>query len=87
MEYLASSGLNILHQGNEPTSVIRKRRNVIDLTLGTDWTENLARNWHVFDDSSLPDHRYIMFQTGNVKITNLPFAIPKELTGCSIRRT
>jgi hypothetical protein len=36
MEYLVSTNLNILNKGNEPTAVISNRKEVIDLTLGTD---------------------------------------------------
>jgi hypothetical protein len=34
MEFLVSSNLNILNHGNEPTFVVRNRKEVIDLTLG-----------------------------------------------------
>jgi hypothetical protein len=41
MEYLVSSNLNILNQGNEPTFVASNRKEVIDLTLGTNKIANL----------------------------------------------
>ncbi|PNF41013.1 hypothetical protein B7P43_G08809 [Cryptotermes secundus] len=53
MEYLVSSNLNILHQGNEPTFVICNGQEVIDLTLGTNKIGNLISNWHVSDEPSL----------------------------------
>jgi hypothetical protein len=59
MEYLVSSNLDILNQGNEHTFVIRNRKEVIDLTLGTNRIGNLVSNWHVSDEPSLSDHRYI----------------------------
>jgi hypothetical protein len=59
MEYLVSSNLNILNQGNEPTFVIRNRKGVIDLTLGTNRIGNLVSNWHASDEPSSSDHRYI----------------------------
>jgi hypothetical protein len=34
VEFLASSNLNILNHGNEPTFVVCNRKEVIDLTLG-----------------------------------------------------
>jgi hypothetical protein len=61
MEYLLSLNLNILNQGNEPTFVVRNRKEVIDLTLGTNRIGNLVSNWHVSDNPSLSDHRYISF--------------------------
>jgi hypothetical protein len=70
MEYLVSSNLNILNQGNEPTFVIRNKEEVIDLTLGTNRIGNLVSNWHVSDEPSLSDHGYICFQIGNTDITS-----------------
>jgi hypothetical protein len=70
VEYLVSS--------NELTFVISNRREVIDLTLGTNWIENQVRNWHVSDEPSLSDHRYILFQTGNDEITKVTFHDPKR---------
>jgi hypothetical protein len=78
MEYLVSSNLNIHNQGNKPTFVISNRKEVTDLTLGTDWIGNLVRNWHVSDDPPLSDYRYILFQTGNIEITRVTFHDPKR---------
>jgi hypothetical protein len=68
MEYLVSSNLNILNLGNVPTCVIHNRTEVIDLTLGTNRMGNLVSNWHVSDEPSLSDHRYICIQIGNIYI-------------------
>ena len=38
MEYLVSTNFNILNRGNKPTFVIINRKDVIDMTLGTDKT-------------------------------------------------
>jgi hypothetical protein len=65
MEFLISSNLNILNHSNEPTFVVRNRKEVIDLTLGTNKIGDLVNNWHVSAEPSLSDHRYICFQIGN----------------------
>jgi hypothetical protein len=70
MRYLASLNLNILNQGNEPTFVIHNRKEVIDFVLGTNKIGNLVHNWHVSDEPSLSDHRYICFEIGNIDITS-----------------
>jgi hypothetical protein len=44
MEFLVSSHLNIFNQGNNPTLVVRNRKEVIDLTLGTNKIGNLVSN-------------------------------------------
>ncbi|PNF42332.1 hypothetical protein B7P43_G04928 [Cryptotermes secundus] len=56
MEFLVSSNLNILNHGNEPTFVVCNRKEVIDLTLGTNNIGNLVSNWHVSDEPSVSDH-------------------------------
>jgi hypothetical protein len=66
MEYLVSLNLYILNCGNEPTFMVSNRKEVIDLTLGTNEIANLVSNWHVSDETSLSDHRYICFQLGNI---------------------
>jgi hypothetical protein len=62
MEYMVSTKLNILNKGNEPVFLNVKRRQVIDLTLGTTLVGNLVSDWHVFSEESLSDHRYICFK-------------------------
>jgi hypothetical protein len=61
VEYLLSSKLKILDKSNEPTFMVSNGREVIDLTLGTDWMGNLVRNCHVSDEPSLSDQRYVLF--------------------------
>jgi hypothetical protein len=78
MKYLASSNLNILNRGNEPTSVVHNRKEVIDLILGTNIIEDLVTNWHVSDEPSLSDHRYICFQIGNITKNHVTFRNPKK---------
>jgi hypothetical protein len=53
MEYLVSTNLSILNKGNKPTFIISNRKEVIDLTLGTDKIGDLVTNWHVSDDISV----------------------------------
>jgi hypothetical protein len=65
MEYLVNSDLSILNHGNEPTFVVCNRKEVIDLTPGTNKIVNLVCNWHVSDKPPFSDHRYICFYIGN----------------------
>jgi hypothetical protein len=59
LEFLVSSKLNILNQGNEPTFEVCNRKEDIDLTLGTNKISNLVSDWHVSGEPSLLDHRYM----------------------------
>jgi hypothetical protein len=56
MEYLASSNLTILNQGNTPTSVAHNRKEIIDFMLWTNKRGNMVSKWHVSDELSLSDH-------------------------------
>jgi hypothetical protein len=78
MEYLVSSNLNILNRGNEPNFVVRNRKEVIDLTLGTNTIEDIVTNWHVSDKPSLSDHRYICFQIGSIAKSHVTFRNPRK---------
>jgi hypothetical protein len=71
MEYLVSTKLNILNRGNEPTFAISNRKEVIDLTLGTHKIGDLVSNWHVSNEISLTDQRYILFQVGELQVNHI----------------
>jgi hypothetical protein len=62
------------------TFVVRKRKEGIDLTLGTNKIGNLVSNWHVSDEPSLSHHRYIRvcFRIGNAATTTVTFRDPKR---------
>jgi hypothetical protein len=62
------SNLNILNRGNEPTFVVRNRKEVIDLALGTNKMGHLISNWHVSDEPSLSVHRYVCFQENKMGV-------------------
>jgi hypothetical protein len=78
MEFLVSSNLNILNRNNEPTFVVRNRKEVIDLTLGTNKIGDLVSNCLVSDEPSFSDHRYICFQIGNITTNYVTFRNPKR---------
>jgi hypothetical protein len=78
IEYLVSSNLYILNRVNEPTFVVSNRKEVIDLTPGTNEIANLVSNWHVSDETSLSDHRYICFELGNISINQVTYRNPRR---------
>ncbi|PNF13587.1 hypothetical protein B7P43_G18191 [Cryptotermes secundus] len=80
MEFLVSWNLNILNHGNEPTFVVCNRKEVIDLTLGTNNIENLVSNWHISGEPSLSDHRYIQvcFEISNITVDQTTYRNPKR---------
>jgi hypothetical protein len=76
IRYLVSINLNILNKGYKPNFIISNRKEVINLTLGTDKIRDLVTNWHVSDEISLSDHRYIVFQVGDLELTRLTYRNP-----------
>jgi hypothetical protein len=73
-----SSNLNIPNHGNEPTFVVCSSKEVIDMTLGPNKIGNLVSNWHVSDEPSLSDHRYLCFQIGNITTERVTFRNPRR---------
>jgi hypothetical protein len=48
------------------------------LTLGTDKVGDVVTNWHVSDEISVSDHRYIVFQVGDLEVTRLTYHNPNQ---------
>jgi hypothetical protein len=73
MELLVSSNLNILNScTNLPLFF------AIGKMLLTNRIGHLVSNWHVSDEPSLSDHRYICFQIGNITTNYITFWNPKR---------
>lgn len=62
LDFLVSSSLQIINKGNDPTFVNAKRGEVIDITLATNNICRKIMTWHVSNETSLSDHRYICFK-------------------------
>jgi hypothetical protein len=65
--------------------VVHNRKEVIDLPLWTNKISNPVNNWHVSDEPSLLDLRYICFQIGNMVLNQTIFRDPKR-TNCESHR-
>jgi hypothetical protein len=78
VQFRVRSNLNIRNHGNESTFVVCNRKEVIDLTLGTNTTANLVSNRHVSDEPSFSDYRYICFQIGNITANQITFRDPRR---------
>jgi hypothetical protein len=61
MEFLNSSNLEILNWGNEPIFCSGGRFEVIDITLGSFRLLESIIDWEVSLESSLSDHRHVLF--------------------------
>nr|XP_034194956.1 uncharacterized protein LOC117611138 [Osmia lignaria] len=56
LEDLATTNLEILNRGSDPTFVTSRRQEVLDITLGS------VQDWRVEDEITLSDHRLITFK-------------------------
>ena len=61
MEFLNTTNLEILNHGNEPTFCSGGRSEVIDITQGSLGLLESIIGWKVSSESSLSDHRHILF--------------------------
>jgi hypothetical protein len=61
VEFLNSSDLEILNQGNEPTFCCDSRLELIGITLGSFGLLESITSWKVSLERSLSDHRHILF--------------------------
>ncbi|XP_055714759.1 uncharacterized protein LOC129808879, partial [Phlebotomus papatasi] len=61
LEFICTNQLDIINVGDNPTYVDRRRKEVIDITLGTRLAAELTTGWHVSDCLTMSDHRRIYF--------------------------
>jgi len=61
VEFVASTNLEIINVGGEPTFVSGNRQSVIDITLATPPIAYDIDDWSVSGEDSMSDHRYITF--------------------------
>lgn len=59
--FIASTTLEIVNRGSEPTFVSGPRTSVVDVTLVSPRLLPLVADWRVASDDSLSDHRYVCF--------------------------
>ena len=50
-----------MNRGNKPTFVTSNRQEVIDITIATVYAGNFIKDWHITEEVSHSDHRYIRF--------------------------
>ncbi|CAB3243886.1 unnamed protein product [Arctia plantaginis] len=61
VSFLLSTNLNIINVGSEPTFVTSRAQTIIDLTLASEHASQHISNWHVSNEASCSDHRWIKF--------------------------
>ena len=85
LEYLASTDLEILNKGSEPTFCTAVRREVLDLTICSRQIVEEVTNWRVSTEPSLSDHRQIIFRLDKVRPRVICVRNPKMTNWDSFR--
>jgi hypothetical protein len=62
-----ANGLDIMNRGNGPTFVTPNGQEVIDITIATIHAGNFVKDWHVTEEVSCSDHRYIRFPVAGIE--------------------
>ena len=62
MEYVATTDLEVLNRGSEPTFATRNRAEVIDISFSSKSICREIIDWRVSCEPSLSDHRIIRFR-------------------------
>jgi ribonuclease HI len=86
MDFIYRNDLELLNFGNEPTFITSNRREVLDITFTTSYMINKINSWHVSDDISLSDHRYIKFNIESQKLQCEAYRNPKKTDWMYFRR-
>jgi hypothetical protein len=89
--YIMANGLDITNRGNRPTFVTFSRQEVIDITITTSHAGSLIKDWHVNEEVSCSDHRYIRFTVMGIDHSVITYHNPRrtdwesfrtDLSGC-----
>jgi hypothetical protein len=80
-----ANGLDIMNRGNRPTFVTTNRQEVIDITIATFYAGNLIKDWHVTEEVSCSDHRYIRFTVMGIDHTTKIYCNPHRTDWESFR--
>lgn len=78
LEYLTANNIDICNQGNNFTFMNSIRQEVLDLTLCSNTLSENIQNWHVSDEISLSDHKYIIFEYKAKDIIKETFRDPRK---------
>ncbi|XP_026328947.1 uncharacterized protein LOC113236935 [Hyposmocoma kahamanoa] len=77
-EYLFTTNLQMLNKGKVPTSINKRCRTITVLTLVSEQAVSLVKNWHVSEEASFSDHRWIRFTLQTATKEHQPKRNPRK---------
>ncbi|GJQ79071.1 hypothetical protein Trydic_g5327 [Trypoxylus dichotomus] len=78
INHFVTNGLVTLNRGNKPTFVTVSRAEVIDVTVCRPRFARWVKQWHVSDEPSLSDHRYIRFDIELPQVSKMSYRNPRN---------
>jgi hypothetical protein len=85
--YIMANVLDIMNGGNRPTFVTSNRQEVIDITIATFHDGNLIKDWHVTEEVSCSDYRYIQFTVMGIDHSVVTYRNPHRTDWKSFKLT
>jgi len=61
-----ANGLDIMYRGNKSAFLRSNRQEVTDITIATVYAGNFIKDWHVTEEVSCSDQRYIRFTVTDI---------------------
>nr|XP_012217588.1 PREDICTED: uncharacterized protein LOC105669289 [Linepithema humile] len=86
LEFLASTDLEILNTGDEPTFCTIARREMLDITVCSRQLIQEVVEWTVSTEPSLSDHRQITFRIAKARRKEIKFRNPRKTKWDSYRK-
>ena len=83
--YIMANGLDTKNRGNKPTFVTTNSQEVIDITIATFYAGNLIKDWHITEEVSCSDHRYIRFTVRGIDHSVKTYRNPRSTDWESFR--
>ena len=89
--HIMANGLDIMNRGNIPTFVTPNKQEVTNITIATFHAGNHIKDWHVTEEVSCSDHRYIQFTVMGIDHSVITYRNPRgtdwesfrtDLSGC-----
>ena len=87
LDFLSTNNIDICNTGDTPTFVNSIRQEVLDLTLCSPIVSEKIKDWHVSDETSLSDHKHILFTWMGETLMQVEYRNPRRTNWDLYRQT
>lgn len=78
LDYFVVKDLSLLNEGSEPTFITKTRKEVIDITVASSVISTQISGWHVSEEPSHSDHRFIYFEVLSADGPRVSYRNPRK---------